>query len=161
MGKTTIAQMLADKLDRPLISTDLEIEKKLGQSIFDYIQKGGTWESFRAIESQVINDCVTLENAVIDCGGGVVETHSNIETLKSSGKVFWLTADVSTILERMDSSGKRPNLTKKSSKEEVVEVLKQRTPLYQKTCHEQVSTDGDNFLNICEKILNLFYNVDD
>ena len=156
VGKTTIAHILAEKMNRPLVSTDLEIENRLQQSIFDYIQKGGTWESFRFIETQVIIECIKNSDSVIDCGGGVVETPKNIETLRENGKVFWLTASIPKILNRLEKSVERPSLMGKSPKEEVMYLLKKRSPLYQKACHEQVSADRDNFLEICDRILKLF-----
>ena len=154
VGKSTIAQLLSEKTGMPLISTDREIEKKLGKSIFDYIQAGHSWDSFRRIEGQVVRDCVQSQDAIIDCGGGVVERPANIKILRASGRVFWLTASIPTLLERMKSSGPRPSLSGgTSSYEEVGDILARRQPRYQKASHVQIDTEGDKLLQAPDEIL--------
>lgn len=153
VGKSSIAQNLKEKTNLPLISIDEQIENQLGVSILDYIEGGHTWASFRGIEKKVLIECLGREDAIVDSGGGVVETPSNIQMLKQAGKVFYLTAPLATLIERIKISGKRPSLTSDESLEkEVAQTLVRRIPLYRQTCHEEIDTEGKSLFEVVDEI---------
>ena len=157
VGKSTIAEIISQSTNLKVISIDTEIEKKLGTSILNYINAGNSWESFRSLEAQVLMECVNLSNNILDCGGGIVEKVQNIEILKKSGQVFWLTASIPTIIERMNSSGERPNLCEnKTLGQEVESILNQRTPLYKKASHVEISTEGSKIFDAPKQIMTIY-----
>jgi len=152
-GKTSIANELGKKLNRKVISTDKEIEKKVGK-INDFIEKNG-WERFRDIESQVIGN-INDGNLIIDCGGGFIERESNVAKLKENGIIIWLKASVRTIKERIKGSKERPSLTgTKSFLEEIEEVLKKRMPLYKNAADYKINTDNKSAEQVGNEILKL------
>ena len=94
---------LSKRLKRPMVNVDKEIIKKSKMQISAFVKKFGC-DKFRAIESKTIAEIKNVENALIDCGGGVIEREENLINLKSNGVVFWLKASVPMIIERIKNS---------------------------------------------------------
>ena len=55
VGKTTVARLLAKKLDKKFISTDEEIVKKAEMTALKFVKKHGL-EKFLELESEVIEN---------------------------------------------------------------------------------------------------------
>lgn len=109
-GKSVVGRVLARKLDRPLHSFDRIIEKKGGMVIPEFVARNG-WPKFRELEYEVVQEvCDSEENAILDCGGGVVLDHRNVDRLKRHGKVVLLTADFEILLDRLKRDRNRPAL---------------------------------------------------
>jgi shikimate kinase len=75
----------------------------------------------------------------------------------AAGKVVWLTARPETILARMSvddtTTARRPNLTDKTPLQEIVELLKQREPVYRESADWKVDTEGRTTEALVEEIL--------
>ena len=99
-GKTTVGKMLAQKLNREFIDTDLEIVKRDGRDIPTIFKESGEGY-FRELEKQVLKEVGALSNKVIATGGGVVENGENYFALKQNGKIFYLQRDLGS-LDRKD-----------------------------------------------------------
>ncbi|MEK6876388.1 MAG: type I 3-dehydroquinate dehydratase, partial [Nanoarchaeota archaeon] len=152
-GKTYTVRYLAKKLGRRIISTDEEIEKKVGR-ISDFVEKNG-WEKFRDIESKVIKNIDGI-NLIIDCGGGFVERERNVENLKRNGIIIWLKTSPEQIRKRIKGGKERPSLTgTKSFLEEIEEVLEKRTPLYKKAADYEIDTNNKSVKQVGDEILEL------
>src|SRR3989338_3445861 len=85
-GKTTIAMKLSHLLKMRYVSTDDLIEKKEKATINEIFTKKGE-DYFRNVESEVVAQACSMENVVIDMGGGVVLRDENWASMKSSGVV--------------------------------------------------------------------------
>ena len=152
-GKSTVATMLGNRLDWPTVSTDAKIIEQAQLPIPRIVQQFG-WEHFRRLESDVCESLRSADQVVIDTGGGVVTREENIAALKPQAKVFWLTASVPTIYQRIGGDTQRPSLTEgKTFIQEIEEVLEQRTPLYRAASDFEISTDGKSITEIATKIL--------
>jgi shikimate kinase len=155
-GKTSIAKELGKKLNKKVISTDNEIEKKVG-NINKYIEKND-WKAFRDIESEIIEN-INESNLIVDCGGGFIERESNVAKLKEKGIIIWLKASVQTIKGRIKDTKVRPSLTKtKSFIEEIEEVLEKRTPLYKNAADFKVDTENKSIEENVNEIIGLIEN---
>ena len=134
-GKTSVGQTLAEALNRDFLDTDELIEGKVGRSI-EAIIAGDGWDYFRDREREVIEEVSGRDLLVIATGGGIVMNEENVINLKKNGWIVWLNGKAEVLKERMEReqrSGKiRPSLTGAGPLDEVKEVLKIRTPLYQK-----------------------------
>lgn len=130
-GKSTLAKLLAKKLDRKLFSTDQWMVKSTGLSIPQIVDKWG-WCRFREMESQAVEEITRKEkNAVIDCGGGVVLDDQNVERLKRDGKTVLLTSDFDTLIKRIRNDSNRPPLKEGLSfEEEQRQILAERREKY-------------------------------
>ncbi|HEU4683381.1 MAG TPA: shikimate kinase [Nitrospira sp.] len=152
-GKTSVATLLASKLQRELVSTDAEIVKRVGKSIPDIVAQQG-WDYFRKIESEVCRDFSGTQSLVIDTGGGAILRPENAEALKRDGKVFWLTASVPTIVSRIQRDTERPSLTgNKSFTDEVQEVLRDRVPKYEAAADYTIETDNRSIESVVDEII--------
>lgn len=152
-GKSTVGKIVAARLGRVLVSTDAEIVKLSGQTIPDIVEQHG-WEYFRDLESKVCQELAGRKGLVIDTGGGAILRPRNVELLKETGRLFWLTASVSTITERIGHDTQRPSLTGvKSFVDEIQDVLRERTPKYQAAADYILETDGRSASEVADEIL--------
>jgi shikimate kinase len=144
-GKTTIARLLAERLGWDWIDADVEIEHRAGKSIARIFAEDGE-TVFRGIEAQVIADLCRRRRLVVAAGGGAPLRSESRRSMREGGKVLWLTARPETILARMSgdatTADRRPNLTDKDPLEEIIHVLRSRTPIYQESAHLILDTEG-------------------
>jgi len=151
-GKTSVAKLLAKKLDKNLISTDDEIEKKTKIKISKFVEKYG-WDKFRDIESDVIESISDFDECVFDTGGGIVMRNENIINLKRNALIVLLTADIKTITSRIKNSN-RPALTKKGNFiDEVKDVLQERETRYKKAADYTIDTSRLSPEESCDLII--------
>jgi len=152
-GKSTVGKILAARLNRILLSTDTEIVKLAGQAIPEIVEQHG-WEYFRDLESKVCQESAGRNGLVIDTGGGAILRSQNVEVLKETGRLFWLTASLSTITARICQDTQRPSLTGiKSFVDEIQDVLRERTPKYQAAADYVIETDGRSVTQVADEIL--------
>ncbi|NIY13760.1 MAG: AAA family ATPase [Nitrospinaceae bacterium] len=131
-GKSVVSRLLAKKLSRRLFSLDEMIEEAVGIPIPEIVSLWG-WSRFREIETTLVAQvCEEAENAVIDCGGGVVLNGENITLLKRKGKAVLLTAEFDALISRLKrDKGGRPRLEENLSwEDEHRKVLAEREGQY-------------------------------
>lgn len=154
-GKSTVGKILARKLGRTVVSTDAEIVKRANLSVPEIVKQFG-WDHFRDLESAVCRDVAAQDQLIIDTGGGAILRPENVEALRKTGTLIWLTATVDTITRRIGGDTQRPSLTgTKSFTDEIREVLNERTPKYQAAAAHVVSTDGISSAQVADRILQL------
>lgn len=152
-GKSTVGKIVAARLGRELFSTDAEIVKSAEQTIPQIVEQHG-WEYFRDLETKMCQDLAGKYGLVIDTGGGAILRPQNVEVLKRTGKLFWLTASVETIAKRIGSDTQRPSLTgTKSFIEEIQDVLRERIPKYQAAADHLIETEGKSVTQVADEIL--------
>lgn len=152
-GKSTVGKIVAARLGLALVSTDAEIVKAAGHTIPQIVEQHG-WEYFRDLETTMCQDLAGRDGLVIDTGGGAILRPQNVEVLKRTGKLFWLTASVETIAKRIGSDTQRPSLTgTKSFIEEIQDVLRERLPKYQAVADEVIETEGKSVVQVADEIL--------
>ena len=146
-GKTTLGKLAAEKLGKTFVDTDAEIIKRIGMSIADYFAAYGE-DSFRQVESEVIQEISAQNNLVISTGGGVVKDPENIRWLKGNGTVIWIQRDP----ELLESGHGRPLVP---NQEAVRKLLKERLPLYT-AASEAIIENNENEEEALQKILTAF-----
>jgi len=155
VGKTSVGNMLAQRLNMNFIDTDQEIVRREGQPIKDIVAKDG-WGRFRLREGELLVELAGGEGRVIATGGGAI-THKYWPRLMAAGLVVWLTADEETICRRLaadnNTTEQRPSLTDNTIFAEVSEILAARKPLYQQGSHIVMDTTKLDVSAIVEKII--------
>ena len=68
-GKSTVGAKLAERLDRPFVDTDLEVERMLGMSAFDIFDQLGE-SAFREAEQDVLSDALRPNDPIVLATGG-------------------------------------------------------------------------------------------
>jgi shikimate kinase len=145
-GKSTVGRLVAERLARPFLDLDREVEALEGRSIRSIFLEAGEL-AFRELESRVIGGLADrLAGGVVATGGGAILRESNRQKLRDFGFVAWLTADAETLTRRLQLSVRgvedRPALTASGTLGEVAEVLEARTPYYREVSHASISTEG-------------------
>ncbi len=155
-GKSTIAEILGEKLSMRVIGMDAEIERRAGKPIPEIVEESG-WDHFRDIESQIAADLGADDELIVDAGGGVIVRPQNIESLKKNGMIFWLVADEETIVERIKDGTQRPSLSgSKTFVEEVAEILTERKPKYEAAADHAIDTVKNSPEQAAVKITDIF-----
>lgn len=131
-GKSTIGKLLAQKLNKPFIDTDEQIEALANKSIAEIFLQDGE-EAFRTLESHVLADVCKGPGYVIATGGGCVTRAENYGFLRQNSKIYWLQRDPGK-----EPLNGRPLLKKYS----IDELYKARFPLYQQFADCIISNDG-------------------
>lgn len=154
-GKSTVARLLAQRLGWQALDADEVLESEHRRTIQQIFEDEGE-AGFRDKESTVLEDLGRRQRHVIATGGGVILRPGNRQTLRDSGVVVWLTADVETICARVHADAqtatRRPNLTV-GGRAEVEELLRFREPLYRETAHFVVDTVGRTPEAIADEVL--------
>ena len=138
-GKSTVGRLVADRLGRPFVDLDREIERNEGRDIAGiFAQKGEG--AFRAAESDAVRSLTSLEPSVVGCGGGVVLDDGNRATLKRSGTVVYLQVSAHEALARIGHADDRPLLAG-AGPGAAVALLRSREALYEVTADITVPTE--------------------
>jgi shikimate kinase len=155
-GKTTVAQLLAERLGWDWIDADDEIERRAGKSIADIFAKEGE-QSFRDLESSVVAELCRWRRSVVALGGGAVLSEANRTAIRLAGVVVWLTASVDTLAQRLaaDAStpSRRPHLTESGGLREIETLLATREPIYRSVATLEVDTEDKTPAEIADDIV--------
>ena len=124
VGKTTIAQLLAEKTRFKTVDIDKLIEKKIGLTVAEIFQQKGEL-FFRKIEHEIFKEISEIkENLIISTGGGTPCYANNHLLLKGENVVsIYLMASIDVILKRLKSSKKERPLVADKSEEELQEFI--------------------------------------
>ena len=152
-GKTIVGQALAEKLNMNLVELDWFIEQEAGMSIPEIFTKEGEI-GFREREIAAVKKIAGEKSCVIACGGGIVLNRINIDRLKESSVIVYLTATPKTILKRVSGeAGQRPLLEAEDRLKTIKEMLKYRRPYYERAAEITVNTSRLSVDAVAEKII--------
>ncbi len=150
-GKSTIARYLHRKYGMKWLEMDKEIERKQGMSISEIFRLKGE-EYFRGLETDLLLSLEGKEHTVVSCGGGVPLRDCNVEAMKKSGVIVFLTARPETILQRVKDSHDRPLLEGHKDVAYIAELLAGRQKKYEAAAELLAATDGRSAEEIGEEI---------
>ncbi|MEE8452972.1 MAG: shikimate kinase [Thermoguttaceae bacterium] len=155
-GKTTLAKLLAERLDWEWIDADVEIERRAGKTITRIFAEDGE-PAFRDLEARVVADLCHRDRLVLAAGGGAPLRSENRRAMRNNGQVVWLVAQPETILARMTgdatTADRRPNLTDRGPLDEIIGLLEAREPIYRESAHLTVDTEGKTPEQLTTEIL--------
>ena len=152
-GKTTIAIELSHRLNMRYVSTDDMIEKREKCTINEIFTKKGE-EYFRDVEAAAVREACSMENVIIDLGGGAVIRDENWESVKASGLSICLTADENAIMERTKKYKHRPLLNVEDPKQKIRNLMLKRAHFYAKADH-CIDTGKLTVKQVVEKIVGI------
>ena len=131
-GKTRIGKLCAKALDYKFQDTDALIEQRMGRSVAEIFAEDGE-VAFRAIERDTIAELAAGTGQVISTGGGAALFEANVERLRETGTIVWLTAHPKILLVRVGGKNayKRPLLASAADPlARIKEMLAERDPYY-------------------------------
>lgn len=154
VGKTTIGQQLAHALSKTFYDSDKVIEQRTGANIPLIFELEGE-DGFRKRETSAIDELTQRDNIVLATGGGAVLLDENRALLKQRGYVLYLKADANHLLHRTSKDRNRPLLQTANPKEKIMELLTQRTPIYESMADLIIDTGKQNTQATVKKILRI------
>ena len=151
-GKSTVSAYMAKEYGMDVVEMDEEIVRREKMRIPEIFEcKGETF--FRDAESKLLQELEKQDNKVVSCGGGAILRKENVELMKKSGTIVFLTAEPETILERVKDDDNRPLLKGNKNIEYIKELLEKRYPQYEIAADLGIKTDKKEVKDICKEIL--------
>ncbi len=158
-GKTAVAKVLAQKLDKEYIELDAIITNKAGKSIDKIFRQDGEIR-FRELEIEATKEIAHKKNAIIACGGGIVLNTINIDRLRTESVIICLTASPTVVLKRTSSEkDTRPLLKVSDRLQQIKTLLKNRQPFYRRAADITINTSGLTIASVADKILEALENL--
>ena len=151
-GKTTVARMLATRLNRTFIDSDHELESRCGVKvpvIFEIEGEAG----FRTREAALLDELTERPGIVLATGGGAILRAENRHRLSARGLVIYLRAQPHDLYMRTRHDKNRPLLMTPDPQGRLVELFTQRDPLYREVADLVVDTGRQGVQILVKQIL--------
>jgi shikimate kinase len=139
VGKSTVGQLLAERLGLGYRDTDDDIVAEQGRAIAEiFVDEGES--AFRAIEKRAVATALTEHEGVLALGGGAV-LDVDTRALLTGQRVVYLSMDVEEAVKRTGLNAARPLLAVNPRKQ-WRELMEARRHLYEEVASAVVATDG-------------------
>ena len=148
-GKSTLGKSLSEKIQKPFIDLDSEIEQTGGKSISEIFDIDGE-EQFRKMETKQLKQ---YSESIVACGGGIVLNDDNRKFINENGIAILLLASMGELSHRLSDSGNRPLLADDNTEEALTKLWLERQLHYLNTADFTIETDGKNPEQLTEEIL--------
>ena len=139
-GKSTIGNLIAQRLHREFQDSDHYIENRTGVDIARIFDVEGE-QGFRDRESNALKELLSESNRVIATGGGSVLSQKNQQLLKQKGFIVFLDTSINQQMQRLRRDKKRPLLQTDNPRERLESLLAERRPIYLDLADLAVKTD--------------------
>jgi len=151
-GKSTVGRQLAKVVGRDFYDSDKEIERRTGVSISWIFEMEGE-AGFRVREQKVIEELTAIKNIVLATGGGAILAEDNRRALRSRGYVVYLSASAEQLLRRTAKDKNRPLLQTDNPKQQIIDLLEKRDPLYRKVADIELRTGEQSIQHAVSEII--------
>lgn len=150
-GKSTVGVILAKRLAKDFVDTDLLIQVKAQQPLQQVIDEQG-YQKLRELEQEVLLEG-GFSNHVVATGGSAVYGDLAMQRLKQLGPIVYLRVSQEELLQRIGDYSLRgiasdPNFG-------FADVFNERTPLYERYADITVDGVGKSVEEIVEEIAGL------
>lgn len=151
-GKSTVGRQLSRRLSVPFFDSDHVIEQRLGCSIREFFDREGE-ESFRDIESEVIESLTGGLPGVLSTGGGSVLREQNRSCLHDKTIVVYLRSTPEEVFRRLRHDRNRPLLQVADPLQRLRDLFHQRDPLYREVAHFVIETGRPSVASLVNMIM--------
>ncbi|MGW5676878.1 shikimate kinase [Streptomyces sp. NPDC003860] len=149
-GKSTVGELLADRLGVSFRDTDADIVAAEGREISDiFVQEGE--DHFRALERAAVATAVAEHRGVLALGGGAV-LDDGTRALLGGLPVVYLSLDVEEAVRRTGLNQARPLLAV-NPRRQWRELMEARRPLYVEVAQVVVATDDHTPEEVADAVL--------
>ncbi|MET9791199.1 shikimate kinase [Streptomyces canus] len=139
VGKSTVGQLLAERLGVGYRDTDDDIVAEQGRTIAEIFVDEGE-PAFRAIEKAAVRRALAAHDGVLALGGGSI-LDADTRALLAGQQVVYLSMDVEEAVKRTGLNAARPLLAVNPRKQ-WRELMEARRHLYESIATTVVATDG-------------------
>jgi shikimate kinase len=151
-GKSTVGQVLAERLGARFRDTDADIVAAQGRTIAEIFVEEGE-EHFRTLERAAVTAALQTHPGVLALGGGSVMDPRTRAALAGLPVVF-LDVGLKDAVRRVGLDTPRPLLAV-NPRARWRELMEQRRPLYTEVARAVVLTDGRTPQDVAEEILDV------
>ncbi|GAA2941990.1 3-dehydroquinate synthase [Kitasatospora cinereorecta] len=138
VGKSTVGELLAERLGTTYRDTDADVVATAGKAISEIFFDEGE-ERFRALERQAVREALARHTGVLSLGGGAV-LDEETRILLAGRPVVYLSMDVDEAVRRVGLSTARPLLAV-NPRRQWRELMDARRHLYEEVARTTVATD--------------------
>jgi shikimate kinase len=150
-GKTTVGELLAQRLGVPFRDVDADIVALAGKPIADIFTDDGEPE-FRRIEGEAVARALVEHDGVLALGGGAVLAESTRKLLAEHTVVF-LNVGMAEGVRRTGLSTARPLLAGVNPRATFRALLDARLPLYREVATVEIDTDKHEPAGIVDEVV--------
>ena len=150
-GKTTIGELLAERLGVLFRDVDADIVELAGKPISDIFTDDGEPE-FRRIEGEAVARGLAEHDGVLALGGGAVLAEATRKLLAGHTVVF-LNVGMAEGVRRTGLSTARPLLAGVSPRATFKALLDARLPLYREVATVEIDTDKQEPPGIVDEVV--------
>lgn len=152
-GKTSVGEILAQRIGRELVDTDHLVEANTGTTIAQLFQSQGE-AAFRRYEVESLRRALLREApAVIATGGGIVTSPDARHMLTVNSTVVWLRADPAVLASRLGHDNSRPLLGERDALAILTDMHEVRGPLYAEVADLVVDADVGDAGEVADAII--------
>lgn len=137
-GKSTVGVLLAKRIRKKFVDTDLFIQEQEERLLSEIIEEEGL-ERFVEIENEV-NATLLTENSVIAPGGSVVYGEAAMRHLRDIAKIVYLRLSYESVERRLGDLKKRGVVFRPD--QTLLDLYRERCPLYE--TYADIVVDCDN-----------------
>ncbi|HWM38562.1 MAG TPA: shikimate kinase [Streptomyces sp.] len=152
VGKTTVGELLAQRLGTVCRDTDQDIVDSTGKPISEIFLDEGE-QHFRALERAAVRTALAEHTGVLALGGGAVLAPDTRELLAGAPVVF-LDMDVAEAVKRVGLDAPRP-LLMMNPRKQWRELMNERRPLYTEVARAVVSTENRTPDEVADEIFDV------
>ena len=125
-GKTTVGRRVAERLGRPFVDVDSEIERASGKTVRQLFEESGE-AAFRERESEFLRATESVPGAVVATGGGTYTFETNRVAMSRLGLAVLLDPPIGALKARLAGKSDRPLFT---GLDQLEALFAARTPFY-------------------------------
>ncbi len=148
-GKSTVGVLLAKRIRKKFVDTDLFIQEQEERLLCEIIEEEGL-ERFKQIENEV-NASVMTENSVIAPGGSVIYGEEAMKHLCEIACVVYLKLSYESVEARLGDLRKRGVALRPG--QDLKSLYEERCPLYEKYAEIVIDCDGLELGETLEKVM--------
>lgn len=150
-GKSSVARLLAGRLDRPLHDNDEQLVASSGHTSRDVAAREGVVALHQAESQHLLDALASPTPAVVSAAASVVEGQRCLDALRDAD-VVWLKVHPETAAQRMGGESHRRALGP-DEVEVLTALADRRAPLYQQVAGLVVDTDDVEPREVAERVL--------
>ena len=151
-GKSTVGVVLAKRMQKKFIDTDLLIQEEQNLTLHQIMERDGL-DGFLKIENEVLKK-LDVQNCIIATGGSAIYGKEAMEHMKKSGHIVYLKLSYESICSRLGDLKERGVVI--SPGKTLQELYNERICLYQKYCDIEINCEKKELKDIVGEISDLY-----
>lgn len=152
-GKSTLGQLLAERLELPFVGLVGEVEELAGMSVAEIFSLSGE-SGYRRVEEQALNETLNrYDSCIIETGGSIVAEPKLLNTLLTACFVVWVRTRPEQYMARVVAQGDlRPMRNRPDAMSDLRRLLDERRPYYSQA-HATVDTSDQSIAKSLDNLL--------